>query len=148
VDLIGIVNFPLRFKNRNMTPQKSQPQAKDVPKDPAESTEVEPAATKEDVPRRSVSTPGSEGFILGLSRSEQKRAAKKAKEKKIAEERKKETQRKKEERKRIDQQNKTLQLIRKYFMKNQDLDTSTEVEEVFVFEDASSSGSPRAPECS
>ena len=133
---------------RNITPNKSEPQANDAVEALSESTEptADPAAVvtdEDDTSKETVSTPGTNGFTLGLW-SEQKKAAKKEKVKKIAEERKKETERKNEEKKKIDQHNKNLQFIRKDFMKNQDLDTSVEVED-YVFEDDSSSGSSNAP---
>ena len=141
---------------RNMTPRKS-PDAENVPPnsietiasannpstetptvpEPTTSSDSSSLANKDKVAcKESITSPSSEGFIPGISRSEQKKALKKVKEKKLAAEKKKELEKQKEEKKKIDQQKKNIELVRKDFMKTKDLDSSVNLEDVFFFEDS------------
>ena len=103
---------------------------------------VEPSSLPGDKPKNrdkkaeTALSPITGGLLPGLSKSEQKKALKKAKEKKIAEEKRRETEKRKEEEKKIDNYNKNLALVKKDFMKTKALDNSSTVEEEFIFEDA------------
>ena len=79
-------------------------------------------------------TSTADGLIPGLSRSEQKKALRKAKDKKIADEKKKEIEKQKVEEKKMDRYKKNLELVKKDFMKTTDLDSSENLEENYTFE--------------
>ena len=123
---------------RNMTPMKTTIDNKDTTKGDSDDIKAsanpkEPGATETD---SNPAPPQVKDPTIGLSRSQQKKEAKKVKEKKKQEEKKREEEIKKNEVNKKDQVQKNLDQIKKDFMKNKDLDSSACLEDHFEFDDS------------
>ena len=125
---------------RNMTPVKtavdSDPKDVNIEALPKPPTTGNPKSI-DDAP-----APNANDAAIGLSRSEKKKAQKEAKEKKKADDKRKEEEERQEEKKKINNKKKNLDSIKKDFMKDNVLETSTNLEEQFEFEDSPAALTP------